>query len=149
MNGAAICPLTAADIPALLPLMQAFCRDEKLAWDAGQRRALLEALLATPATGSVWLAAHPDRLAGYAIIGFCFSLEFGGRFALLDELYVLPPFQGQQLGTRLLQAAEACAREAGCHALRLEVSDDNPGARRLYERLGYQAAPRRILGRNL
>ncbi len=138
-----------ADLPALLAAMADFYVLEKLPWKPHRQASLLEHLLANPESGRLLLLEQAGKMAGYAVIGFCFSLEFDGRFALLDELYVLPHLQGQGLGTRLLQAAEACALAAGCQALRLEVSDDNPKARQLYERHGYQAVPRRILGRQL
>jgi len=46
--------------------------------------------------------------------------------------------QGNGIGTALMAAAEehACAR--GLDAIVLGVEDFNPGARRLYERLGYE-----------
>jgi len=47
--------------------------------------------------------------------------------------------RGQGVGTRLVQAALAHAREQGFDAVSLGVIDTNPGARRLYERLGFEA----------
>lgn len=44
---------------------------------------------------------------------------------------------GQGVGTALIRAAEETARRAGAPAIGLAVGADNPGARALYERLGY------------
>ncbi|PJK12213.1 GNAT family N-acetyltransferase [Lysobacteraceae bacterium NML120232] len=134
-----------SDVPALLPLMQAFCVHEQLQWDSAQRSRLLQQLLENPQFGAVLLAEHDRQLAAYAVIGFCFSLEFAGRFALLDELYVAPEQQGQGLGKRLMQAARQLAAEHHCPAIRLEVSDDNPKARDIYQRSGYRMQPRRLM----
>lgn len=46
--------------------------------------------------------------------------------------------RGRGIGTALIRSAEARAREQGFRWLGLGVSDDNPRAARLYERLGYQ-----------
>jgi GNAT superfamily N-acetyltransferase len=55
----------------------------------------------------------------------------------LDHLEVLGPFQGRGVGTKLIGAAEATARQLGYERIALGVGLDNPKARRLYERLGY------------
>jgi GNAT superfamily N-acetyltransferase len=55
----------------------------------------------------------------------------------LDHLEVPGPFQGRGIGTALIRAAEATARQFGHERIALGVGLDNPKARRLYERLGY------------
>ncbi|WP_158601774.1 GNAT family N-acetyltransferase [Solilutibacter pythonis] len=140
-------PARDADIVTLLPAMQDFYVLEKLRWDEARQQAALAALIDNPRAGRLLVIERDSELAGYAVVGFCFSLEFDGRYALLDELYVLPAFQGLGLGKRLLREAEQLALAEGCRALRLEVSDDNPHARGIYERAGYQAQPRRLMSR--
>src|SRR5206468_11208603 len=88
-----------ADIPALLPIMQEFCIFERIRFDAEQRIQLLTALLSDPATGCLFPIAGDDTLAGYYVLGFGFSIEFGGRDALLDELYVRPEHRKGGMGT--------------------------------------------------
>lgn len=129
----------------MLAAMQDFYQLEKLPWDAVRQEALLTTLINTPQAGRLLIAEREQQLAAYAAIGFCFSLEFAGRFALLDELYVLPAFQGLGLGKQLMQATEQLAREQHCQAVRLEVSDDNPKARDIYLRSGYRMQPRRLM----
>jgi GNAT superfamily N-acetyltransferase len=55
----------------------------------------------------------------------------------LGHLEVIGPLWGQGIGTALIRAAEDTARKLGHERLVLGVGVDNPGARRLYERLGY------------
>lgn len=60
-----------------------------------------------------------------------------GEFCIFS-LAVRPEFQGRGIGTRLMRHAETRARQAGLAVCSLGVEVDNDGARRLYERLGYQ-----------
>jgi ribosomal protein S18 acetylase RimI-like enzyme len=46
--------------------------------------------------------------------------------------------RGKGIGTLLMQAAFGIAQQNKCHAIVTDVSGTNPGARRLYERLGFQ-----------
>ena len=55
----------------------------------------------------------------------------------LEHLEVLEPLWRRGIGTALIRAAEDAARRLGHERLVLAVGIDNPGARRLYERLGY------------
>jgi len=55
----------------------------------------------------------------------------------VNVLAVVPAHRGEGLGTRLLDAAHAIAREQGCRTLSIIVSDANADARRLYERTGF------------
>lgn len=52
---------------------------------------------------------------------------------------VAPEWRGRGVGTALLQAGEAWAREQGAERMSLWVDGYNTGARRLYERVGYTA----------
>lgn len=58
---------------------------------------------------------------------------------LMDGIAVADDARGRGLGTRLLSAIEDHARSLGKTSIRLDVIDTNPGARRLYERLGFKA----------
>ena len=60
-----------------------------------------------------------------------------GEFCVFS-VAVQPRFQGRGIGTLLMHHAETRARLAGLSVCALGVEADNDGARRLYERLGYQ-----------
>lgn len=55
----------------------------------------------------------------------------------LYALRVMEPFQRKGLGTTLVRAAEAELRTHGLRSATIAVAKDNPGAERLYARLGY------------
>jgi ribosomal protein S18 acetylase RimI-like enzyme len=51
--------------------------------------------------------------------------------------------QGLGIGTHLISVAESRIRERGLSVAQLDVGDNNPRARALYERLGYRETGRR------
>jgi GNAT superfamily N-acetyltransferase len=56
----------------------------------------------------------------------------------VNVLAAYPEARGQGLGTKLLEAAEQLAREAGKSGLSLIAEDDNVNAIRFYERFGFR-----------
>lgn len=140
-------PASRPDIDVLVPVVRQFYADEGIPWDEAMLREALDALLSDPANGRLLLIERDGALAGYIVIGFCFSLEFGGRYGLLDELYVLPSQRGGGLGKLALAEVEALCLREGLRAVRLEVSDDNEHAHGIYQRSGYDAHPRRLMTR--
>ena len=61
---------------------------------------------------------------------------------VFSQLAVMGPLQGLGIATMLIGAGEQRVRTRGRAFAALGVEDNNPRARRLYERLGYQAAGR-------
>ncbi|MEM6327774.1 MAG: GNAT family N-acetyltransferase [Bacteroidota bacterium] len=57
----------------------------------------------------------------------------------MDGLVVHDDARGRGIGTRLLQAVVDLAGERGDRSVRLDVIDTNTGARRLYDRFGFEA----------
>ncbi|WP_245845209.1 GNAT family N-acetyltransferase [Pseudothioclava arenosa] len=73
------------------------------------------------------------------------SLAFDGerRAMMVDGVAVAPEWRGAGIGARLIEAACAEAEARGFSHLRLDVVDENPRARALYDRLGFQVERRR------
>lgn len=138
-----------ADAPVLLPMMRALWEHEGIPFDAAAIRDALGDLFADPALGRVWIALVDDAVAGYAMGTWGFSTEQGGRFLLLDELFVLPSVRGRGVGAATLAFVEETAREEGAHAVRLEVSEGNGRARSLYRAAGYLDPRRLFLAKRL
>ncbi len=55
----------------------------------------------------------------------------------LAELWTTPTLRNQGLGTHLIQGLLHIGKRAGARTPFLPVAESNPGARRLYERLGF------------
>ena len=137
------------DAPALLDLMRPFYETEHLVFDPERTPAALRTLLSDPGLGQAWLIEVDGAAAGYFVLTFVFVLEFGGRCAFVDELFILPEQRGRGLGTAALAHAATVGTTMGLSALRLEVDHTNPDAERLYRRAGFERHERFILTRRL
>ena len=56
----------------------------------------------------------------------------------VNAVAAFPDARGLGVGTQLMQWAEQRASELGLRGVSLIVSDGNPGARKLYDRIGYE-----------
>ncbi len=137
----------ANDTPELLPLMRAFYAGEGYPFDEARTERVLRAMLSNPLFGAVWVFRLDGRAVGYLVVTHGYSLEFGGRDAFVDELYMIPEVRGRGFGAQALRIAEEHCRREGIGALHLEVERENPRARALYERSGYKAHDRFLMTR--
>lgn len=56
----------------------------------------------------------------------------------VDKLYLLPEARGKGLGRKVMETILDEAKAYGCPLVSLTVNVDNKGARRFYERLGFE-----------
>jgi GNAT superfamily N-acetyltransferase len=138
-----------SELDVLLPLMRAYYAEDGYAFEEQTARRALGELLRTPALGRVWLIRAGTRAVGYLALTLGFSLEFGGRDAIVDELFVVPAERGQGLGSRALEVAAAACVEMGVRTLHLVVERSKESAQRLYRRQGFVAADRLLMTRRL
>src|SRR5215510_6492259 len=139
-------PATSDDIEALIVMMRELYAHDGLAPfdEAGARRALL-GVLGDDALGRVFLILLANEIAGYAVLTFSYSLEFHGRDAFVDELYLRDEYRGQGIGKRALRfLTEVCAAE-GVNALHLEVERANTSAQSVYRRFGFEDHDRYLM----
>ena len=97
-------------------------------WDEARQSGMLDCDLATDCYEIVLWANEP---CGY----FSFSTE-GGRFHLID-IAILPRFQRRGIGGMLLEMLKKRARQKD-QPMSLGAYKTNVGARRFYERHGFQ-----------
>lgn len=134
------------DFPALLGLVRDFYLEDEIPYQPQLVEPGLSTLLAEPAYGAVLLLGAEDLpIAGYITLGWCFSVEQGGRFVLLDELYLVPAARGRGWGKQALALARTWAQEQGASVLRLEVNHHNARAKSLYLASGFHDDSRDIL----
>ncbi len=138
------------EAPALAELMRAYYAFDGHDFDEPRVRRTLAEFLANPDHGRAWFIELDGAVAGYMVICFGYSLEFGGRDAFVDEIYLHEPFRGKGLGREALAFMIAEAKRLGIKALHLEVDSDNAPAQKLYEALGFTPRGRfRLMSRHL
>ncbi|MDQ3919863.1 MAG: GNAT family N-acetyltransferase [Acidobacteriota bacterium] len=128
---------TRADVEELLPLMRGLYEHDRLPFDEAATRVALERLLEDERLGGVWLIKSGASAVGYIVLAFGYSLEFRGRDAFLDELYLRPEARGRGTGRKALEFVEGVCRSQGVRALHLEVERANTGAQALYRKSGF------------
>lgn len=139
---------TIDDLATVLPRTRDLNEHEGIALAPAALEASLARLLGDPQLGGVWLVERGGAPIGYAIATFGYDLEFGGRDAVLTELWIDPAERGSGAGGEVIELLLPILRTLGVGALHLQVRPDNP-ARRLYERRGFVASPRTVMTRKL
>ncbi|MDG4826044.1 GNAT family N-acetyltransferase [Asanoa sp. WMMD1127] len=109
----------------------------KLAAQSRGEGVLLVGCLDGSPVADVWVALSPvpEREVN----------EHLGGVPVLVHLEVVSVLRNRGFGTSLIGAAESLARSREHARIALGVAVDNPGARRLYERLGYGEWPHGLI----
>lgn len=103
------------------------------------RTSIKTSLEATGADRVVFVAeTAPNHPVGLANLVLAPNPNTGRRNAFVSDLVVDVANRNRGVGGALLQRSEEWAREQGADGLVLAVFQDNVGARRLYERLGFR-----------
>ena len=83
-----------------------------------------------------YIYEYNGEVAGYSLLAFTYSNEAGGLVLWIEEVYILPKYQGRGFGKELLKFLEATYKDKVAR-IRLEVEDSNQGAVKLYRKLGF------------
>jgi len=133
----------------LLSFMADFYAHDGLVFEPARARDALEGLLAEPAFGGVWLIRDAGETVGYVVLCLGYSLEYQGRDAFVDEIFIADAHRGKGLGGRALEFLEAQCRALGVKALHLEVERRNVAAYEFYRKAGFEQHDRHLLTRRL
>ena len=66
-----------------------------------------------------------------------FDFMLPGKYCYIMDIIVTENHRGKGFGTDLMNAAKDWAKERDCNFINLDVLSNNPGAIKLYEKLGF------------
>ena len=115
--------------------------------DAETDRAVLLSLIKNKQFGRIWLIKCDGETAGYLVLTFGFSLEYRGRDALLDELFVREQYRGVGVGKQAISFVARFCLSENIQAVHLEVERSNKRAQSLYSQNGFVDHERYFLTR--
>ena len=131
--------ITAADRELVLPMVADFYRtdavDHEVPVEIMERSFAACADPDEPLLRGV-LVLDGEEIAGYVYLTFCYSAEVGGRCVFIEEIFLKENFRGRGLGKEIMAWMEGEYPEV--LRFRLEVTQVNKSAIRLYEKSGYK-----------
>ncbi|MEP7274098.1 MAG: GNAT family N-acetyltransferase [Acidobacteriota bacterium] len=137
----------ATDIDLLVCYMRTFYAIDDYAFNEGAARAALEEFIDTRASGSIWLIEVDGHPIGYVALTLCYSFEYHGRNAYIDELFIDSAYRGQGIGRQTLAFVEGECLASRVKALHLEVERSNAVGQALYRKHGFVDHDRYLMTR--
>jgi ribosomal protein S18 acetylase RimI-like enzyme len=135
------------DAGTLLRFMREYYVFDGHGFEEQQAHVALIGLLRDAKLGRVWLILDGGGAVGYVVLCFGYSLEWLGRDAFVDELYLLEEYRRRGWGRKTIEFVEQEARSAGLRTLHLEVMRQNTAALEVYQRLGFAQHDSRLMSK--
>src|SRR6058998_982574 len=123
---------SSADVPRLVALMAEFYAEGGYPLNHQRAADAFTALLADERLGHVWFIQSGSQDVGHVVVTLCFSMEYGGLIAFVDDLFVQAPHRRAGLGTAALTEVRDFCANRGIRALFVETGRDNVAAPALY-----------------
>jgi GNAT superfamily N-acetyltransferase len=136
-----------ADLDVLLIFNREFCAFDQHPFDQATLRPVLDRLLRDESLGRVWLIQDGTQPIGYMVLAFGYSLEYRGRDAFVDEIYIRESYRRHGIGTQAFAFLEQECQVLGVQALHLEVEHRNAGAQQFYRSIGFYDQERHLMTR--
>lgn len=85
----------------------------------------------------VAIAYEKDTAVGFACAQIIWSMCYDVKYAEITELFVKEPFRKKGFGRGLISFLEKTFVQQGIYDFQLLTGEDNTGAQRFYEKMGY------------
>lgn len=126
------------ELDVVLAYVCAYHEFEDLRLSDRQRSSAIRPLLGESPFGRIFLICRGAEPIGYIAVCFGYSIEFQGRDAFIDEMFIGPEHRGKGYGREALALLGDEVRMLGVMALHLEVARDNERARASYRAAGFE-----------
>jgi GNAT superfamily N-acetyltransferase len=133
-----------SDLPALMPLLRAYCDFYEAAPDDQGLERMVRALIAGPDDEGFLLVAEDGEsgeMVGFAACGWKWSSLRGARIVVLEDLFVVERARGNGHADALIAATAKVAGRHGAPAVTWLTRADNHRARAVYDRAGGHPEP--------
>ena len=107
------------------------------------------ALIKDQRFGRIWFIELEQQAIGYLVLTFGFIVEFHGKHAVIDEVYLRPNYRGHGYFQMALAFVETFCREMNVCCLRLEVGKRNETAQEAYRKAGFRPHDRILMTKSL
>jgi ribosomal protein S18 acetylase RimI-like enzyme len=97
----------------------------------------LRAFSRFPQKGEIFVFIQDKKMIGYAISANYWSINVGGNYAAIDELFVDVAWRGKGVATAFIEYFKKSVAKTSV-AVSLEVGLENKKAEQLYRRLGFR-----------
>lgn len=127
-----------SDLSVLVFLLEILCSIEKdFSFEQERQRRGLRLML-NNRTGVILVAETDSRVIGMGTGQLLISTATGERAAQIEDIVVLPGWQGKGVGGRLMSALDDWAATTGGTRLQLLADQNNDKALAFYKRIGYR-----------
>ena len=130
-------------------MQQEFYAIDQYPFNPKKANLVLQQFLKSPDLGKIWLLKFKTETIGYLALTFCYSFEFGGRIAFLDEFFIQEAFRHQGYGSQALNYVIAEAKKLNLRVLHLEAERHNVAGKALYHKFGFKDHDRHLLTKYL
>ena len=135
-------PVGEQELQELLTLMSAYYDFEHLNFDKDIAQTAVQGLISDRTLGKIWLIEYQKEYIGYIVITFGYSMESGGRDAVVDEFFILENYRDRGIGKMVLNQVEDNLKQMQVKALYLEVDRENQRAKQFYMSQGFRSRER-------
>ncbi|MDL2289456.1 GNAT family N-acetyltransferase [Clostridia bacterium OttesenSCG-928-F22] len=129
------------DYSAIMELVQRFYSSDAV--DHAVEEEILQRMLGDAIAKDKGLYGYAlwegDMLVGFGYVTSYYCTEVAGTCIMLEDLFIAEDCQGKGYGTLYIEEMKKRYPEA--RRFRLEVTPHNTGAKKLYQRLGFEMLP--------
>lgn len=129
----------------ILSMMESFYKIDNYPFDLNKAEKLIQQFVQNDFLGRGFVIKSDDQFAGYFVITYVFSFEYGGRIAFLDELFVDDKFRGKGIAKQVLTYIEELKETHDIKLFYLEVEPHNLVAQNLYKKNNFVFHDRMIM----
>jgi GNAT superfamily N-acetyltransferase len=125
------------DVQQLVSMMAEFYAGSPCTLNPRRATAAFSSLLADERLGHIWFIQANSKDVGYVVVTYCYTMNYGGLSAVVDDFFIQPAFRGAGLGKAARAEVRSLCANSGIRAIHVETGHDNAPALAVYRRAGF------------